>query len=365
MDQDRLDQHEGLRSPACEAEVDQLCDAFERQWQAGERPVIESYLERADSRLRAELLRELVALEVAYRHRAGEEVSLAEYQQRFPEHAGPLQDAWQLLTSWRERDTLAPRAGSPSGNTDAILQSEPDTVGKAVSQTTPSQFGRYQIQAELGSGAFGTVYRALDPQLQRCVAIKVPHRSWIGAAAAVRNVPARSPFRGPAQASRSGGGVRRAAGRGQRVHRAGVRRRPGSRRLGGSRESDPARIVRLMIEIVEAVGFAHQHDLVHRDLKPANILVDQQGHPHVADFGLALNESLQQLKRGETCGTPAYMSPEQVRGETHRLGRALGSVEPRRDPVRTALPAGVRLWPMAATPLFDEIKHRDPKPLAA
>ena len=126
-------------------------------------------------------------------------------------------------------------------------------------------------------------------------------------------------------------------------------------------QPDPARIVRLMIEIVEAVGFAHQQGLVHRDLKPANILVDQRGHAHVADFGLALDESLQQLKQGETCGTPAYMSPEQVRGETHRLdGRSdLWSL----GVILYELLTGRRPFQGdSSTVLFDEIQHRDPKP---
>ena len=132
-------------------------------------------------------------------------------------------------------------------------------------------------------------------------------------------------------------------------------------RWAASVHPDPDAVIRLMIEIAEAVGYAHQQGLVHRDLKPANILVDQRGHAHVADFGLALNENLQQLKQGETCGTPAYMSPEQVRGETHRLdGRSdLWSL-------------GVILYELltgrrpflgdTSSVLFDEIQHRDPKP---
>ena len=81
----------------------------------------------------------------------------------------------------------------------------------------------------------------------------------------------------------------------------------------------------------------------------------------MADFGLALDESLQQLKRGETCGTPSYMSPEQVRGEMHRSdGRSdLWSL----GVILYELLAGRRpfLGDSSLT-LFDEIQHRDPKP---
>ena len=124
---------------------------------------------------------------------------------------------------------------------------------------------------------------------------------------------------------------------------------------------DVARITHLMLEIVEAVGYAHQQGLVHRDLKPANILVDRRGHAHVADFGLALQENAQQLRAGETCGTPAYMSPEQVRGETHRLdGRSdLWSL----GVIFYELLTGRRPFTANTTSvLFDEIQHRDPKP---
>src|SRR6516165_4451634 len=73
-----------------------------------------------------------------------------------------------------------------------------------------------------------------------------------------------------------------------------------------------------MAVIAEALHYAHRRGLVHRDLKPANILLDTSGRPHVADFGLALKE--EDFGRGSTfAGTPAYASPEQARGEGHRV----------------------------------------------
>ena len=75
---------------------------------------------------------------------------------------------------------------------------------------------------------------------------------------------------------------------------------------------------------MEAIGYAHQRGIIHRDLKPANILLDEDGHPKVTDFGLAKSVSgLSQLTlSGQVMGTPSYMSPEQAGGRTAEVGPA-------------------------------------------
>src|SRR5262249_13892350 len=76
--------------------------------------------------------------------------------------------------------------------------------------------------------------------------------------------------------------------------------------------------VELVATVAEALHHAHKQGLVHRDIKPGNILLDRSGKPYVADFGLALRE--QDVGKGPRyAGTPAYMSPEQARGEGHRV----------------------------------------------
>jgi serine/threonine protein kinase len=145
---------------------------------------------------------------------------------------------------------------------------------------TPTTLGRYQIQRALGQGGFGTVYLAHDPQLERPVALKVPRRNWFTSAerraAFVHEARLAARLKHPGlvavydvQADENGLYIVEEYVDGQDLGRWWAASSP-------SHEQ----IVRLTIEIAEAIGFAHQHGLVHRDLKPDNILIDPQGRAH-------------------------------------------------------------------------------------
>jgi serine/threonine protein kinase len=197
-------------------------------------------------------------------------------------------------------------------------QSEP-LAADAVAVEIPPQIGRYRVVSLLGEGGFGRVYQAHDQKLNRCVAIKVPHRrliarpedaeAYLTEAQNVANLdhPNIVPVFdvGSTEVCPCFIVSKFIAGRtlAQRIQES----RPS---FGEASE--------LVATIAEALQYAHRQELVHRDIKPGNILLDTSGKPHIADFGLALKE--EHVGQGpQYAGTPAYMSPEQARGEGHRV----------------------------------------------
>jgi serine/threonine protein kinase/formylglycine-generating enzyme required for sulfatase activity len=189
-----------------------------------------------------------------------------------------------------------------------------------VAELPPHRVGRYTLMSQLGEGGFGRVHLARDEELGRLVAIKLPKSNAFSSDADAEDFLAEARFaarlKHPAIVMVHDIG-RDASGlvfivqeyiEGTTLLNAIQRHR-----------ISVDRAVRIATRVAEALQAAHLQGLVHRDLKPSNILLDQAGEPHVTDFGLAIQENGQRLRSGEVAGTPVYMAPEQVRGETHRL----------------------------------------------
>jgi eukaryotic-like serine/threonine-protein kinase len=183
----------------------------------------------------------------------------------------------------------------------------------------PSQIGRYRVIRLLGKGGFGRVYLAHDDELDRPVAIKLPNPERVSSPEDLEaylkeaKVLARlehSNIVPVYDAGRTDDGLCYVVSKfleGSDLAAKIRQDRP------GFRES-----AELIILVAEALHYAHTQGLVHRDIKPANILIDARGKPCVADFGLALKDEDFGTGSG-FAGTPAYMSPEQARGEGHRV----------------------------------------------
>jgi serine/threonine protein kinase/formylglycine-generating enzyme required for sulfatase activity len=292
--------------------VDEVCDRFEDAWINDQRPRIEDYLGSTPEPERRHLFRELLLVDVALRCQPDEAPKLQEYQQRFREYAELIEAVFQ------ERLASAEPKSQEVDSSRQSVRSGPEPID-ARATDDPTWFGRYRVTAIIGTGSFGVVYKGYDDDLQRDVAIKVPHRdrivqpndvqAYLAEARILANLD--HPHIVP-------------------VHDFG-RTDDGlcfvvSKFITGNdlkqmiKEARPSAIesATLLAAVAEALHYAHLQGLVHRDIKPGNILLDPSGKPSVADFGLALKEENFGRRRSFT-GTPAYMSPEQARGESHRV----------------------------------------------
>lgn len=184
------------------------------------------------------------------------------------------------------------------------------------------RLGRYEIAAEAGRGAMGVVYKARDPKIDRFVAVKAI--SLIGQNPDEER-EYRERFFHEAQAA------------GRLLHPGivtifDVGEEPESRApyivmefitgqslnalLSGETKKLPLdTALRLAEELAEALDYAHAQGVVHRDIKPANILITEDGHAKIADFGIAKLNLAHLTIPGHAIGTPAYMSPEQLDGQ--------------------------------------------------
>jgi serine/threonine protein kinase/formylglycine-generating enzyme required for sulfatase activity len=206
----------------------------------------------------------------------------------------------------------------PPGDQFRTLDSNPSTETSS-STIRAVKIGRYRVVRLLGEGSFGRVYLAQDDVLGREAAIKVPLARRVSRSADIEAYLAEA----------------RTLASLNHPHIVSVydvgRTEEGlcflvSKFIEGT---DLARLMRaahpsmtdaarLVANVADALHHAHRNGLVHRDVKPANILIDATGSPVLVDFGLALKDA-DFGKGGGLFGTPAYMSPEQARGEGHRV----------------------------------------------
>jgi hypothetical protein len=216
-------------------------------------------------------------------------------------------------------DSAAAAADSTSAfDSDAVAQWR--YTRSQIFGELPTRFGRYELRRLLGEGAMGEVYLAWDTQLGREVALKVPTtlarpknvQRFLREAqsAAVLDHPFICPVYDYGQIN----GIRYL-----------TLKYIAGRTLADVLADGPMPLrdaVALCGQVAEALHAAHRSGVVHRDLKPGNIMLDETGRPYVMDFGLARRDSADAslTRTGEVFGTPAYMPPEQARGDSVRVG---------------------------------------------
>jgi serine/threonine protein kinase/tetratricopeptide (TPR) repeat protein len=333
---------------------------LECRLKAGEAARVEEYLDRypAIAGHRDKMLG-LIAAEFRQRRRREPDLTADEYLRRFPQYQDDL--AGQLHASTPSRESFPSRVSCPNCLKTIVLKegAPPENVtcpscgGNFRLECEPAptfapeqlpRLGQFELLDAVGQGAFGTVYRARDTVLDRFVAVKVPRGG--------RRLT-------PAEVDRFAREARNAArlnhpaivpvyevGHGPPVPylvSAFVRGKTLAEAMTGERFGfrDAAEMV---AQAAEAVDHAHRQGVVHRDLKPSNIMLgqiegarpgaedsrtaktlgtdsDESSRVYVMDFGLARRDEgeITVTVEGQILGTPAYMSPEQARGDSHNV----------------------------------------------
>jgi hypothetical protein len=391
-------QQRSATSTVDQGQLEHIVTRFEDAWRRGKRPSIDDYLP-VDRLNRRAVLTELVHADLESRLKAGDAVQVEEYLERYPElQAQPsvmldlIQAEYELLRRRKlgvnveeyvlrfpqcaselagrlaalpaRRGRFPIRLHCPHCNNpiELVDDSEDDVLCPSCGSTfrldsdgthtwSPEklpQLGKFELLEVVGRGAFGTVYRARDKDLDRTVAIKVPRSGrfstdededrFVREARAVASLR----HRGIVPVYE--------IGRSETFPYIVTEFVEGVT-LDDALTGDKftfRQIAELVVNVAEALEHAHQHGVVHRDLKPSNIILQRQSSgfrvrgsgreapdgrptglnvepraldPLLMDFGLARRDAgeVTMTLEGQILGTPAYMSPEQARGEAHRV----------------------------------------------
>jgi WD40 repeat protein/tetratricopeptide (TPR) repeat protein/tRNA A-37 threonylcarbamoyl transferase component Bud32 len=310
--------------PDAEPQVEALVERFLEQLRAGEEPDRRA-LVAAHPDIAPLLDRRLALVEMMF------QAAQAAHLPRPQGESGP-----QRAPPGRSERTLQLKCPH-CGNRIQLVQSEPHEVtcqncgssfqveprATAPYQTgdVPETIGKFQVLELLGRGAFGAVYKARDPELDRIVAIKVPRAGYFSTheeeerflREARNTARLNHPHIVPVHEIAHERGV-------PYIISDYIEGLTLADLLTGSRPSF-RESAELVARIADALDYAHREKVIHRDIKPGNILMDRVGQPHLTDFGLARRDEgeITVTLEGQILGTPAYMAPEQAAGEHRRV----------------------------------------------
>ena len=322
-----------------------VCDEFEAALKTGGGVSLGPYCERVETTWRKVLIKRLALVALDHMHRIGIEDPLGKLFASNTSLRGDLEH----LFSTAAGDLTVSQHGPPTGQTSGLVVRCPhchNTIELVVDASlididcrncggtfslvndaehtrdagTLAEIAHFQLIERLGMGGFGTVWKARDTILDRTVAVKIPRSGRLDEVSTEKFM---REARAAAQLSHPNIVSTHEVGRhtdtlyivSDYIRGVSLAEMITDHRLS-IRES-----VTIASKIADALDYAHRVGVVHRDLKPSNILVDGRGEPYLMDFGLAKRKEweITITADGDILGTPAYMSPEQARGEAARV----------------------------------------------
>src|SRR5512132_585801 len=183
-----------------------------------------------------------------------------------------------------------------------------------------STLGRYKVISEIGQGAMGTVYKAVDPIIDRTVAIKTINLNLSRQELEEYEARFQQEIKAAGRLNHPNLVTIYDVGQTDQVAYMAMEFLEGAElkdMIASGQVPPPDQVVDIITQVADGLWFAHQQDIVHRDVKPSNIMVMKGGIAKITDFGIArLPNSAVKTMTGLILGSPRYMSPEQVIGKT-------------------------------------------------
>ncbi len=295
--------------------VDQSCDRFEAEYRAGSQPRIEDYLPGTSDQEQRILFRELLRLEIQLRLKTspGKTLGLDDYRSRFPELLGEVEVVLRAVLRGS-----SPGGAKPPTSSGAAMESLAGVDGKENELKLPCQLGGYQLEAEIGHGGMGTVYRAVHQALDRVVAIKLmPTERHLRSDSVARF---QREMRAVAKLQHPNIVMAYDAGEARGLQFLAMEFLSGWD-LSSICQCCGTLPIPVACECIRqaALGLehVHEHGLVHRDIKPSNLMLTKDGVVKLLDLGLARLRDDQRdeplTHESAPLGTVEYMSPEQAR----------------------------------------------------
>lgn len=199
-------------------------------------------------------------------------------------------------------------------------ESKPSQEKKISSGTDLNRFGRYRILERLGSGAMGTVYKGEDPAIDRLVALKTIRLDFLTSEEETKELKERLIREAQAAGKLSHPNIVTVYDVGQEgnlqyIAMEYLRGNPLDELIKKKTELNYRIVAKIVIQVCDALSYAHQKGIVHRDVKPANIMILDDFQVKVMDFGIARFGATSMTQSGVAFGTPSYISPEQLQGK--------------------------------------------------